>query len=152
MHLRRFQYHAKADRESGPGFMSCNSPEIRRREISRMSPHPNLLPEGEGKEFFSNPAGPGIFIFLSRTCLKFISPSPRGVRRRIAKGPVDLLPAERAHTILVRPGREYRLGGGGEIRLNTILNFLAAFLIPTPCSRLAHQNHVHPLGGIITIK
>jgi hypothetical protein len=30
-----------------------------------MSPHPNLLPEGEGKDFFSNLAGAGIFIFLS---------------------------------------------------------------------------------------
>jgi hypothetical protein len=32
--------------------------------------------------------------------------------------------------ILVRPGRECRLGGGG-IWLNTILNFLAAFFTPT---------------------
>jgi hypothetical protein len=127
--------------------MSCNSPEIRRREISRMSPHPNLLPEGEGKEFFSNPAGPGIFIFLSRTCLKFISPSPRG------KGlGGDELAAIAATQIPPSPRGRGLGGGGGEIRLNTILNFLAAFLIPTPCSRLAHQNHVHPLGGKITIK
>src|SRR3989344_5844434 len=39
------------------------------------------------------------------------SPSPfQGGEAEIGKGPVDLFPAERAHRILVRPGRER--GGG----------------------------------------
>jgi hypothetical protein len=65
------------------------------------------------------------------TYLKIIPPSPRGVRWSIAKGPVDLLPAERVHVVFVHPGREYRLGGGGEIRRITTLKFSAAFLTPT---------------------
>ena len=49
-----------------------------------------------------------------------LPPSPCGVRRSIAKGPVDLLPAERVHAVFVHPGREHRLGGGGAANMSVI--------------------------------
>jgi hypothetical protein len=77
---------------------------------------------------------------MIRTCLKIVSPSPRGVRRSIAKGPVDLLPAERAHMILVRPRREYGLGEGvsqTEYAMVFMLYRLTKLSTPTPT--LPHQ-------------
>ena len=63
-------------------------------------------------------------------------PSPfKGGEAEKEKGPVDLFPAERAHTILVRPGREQ---GGGE----GVVGGLLAFPVSDTVKRVDNEGRV----------